>query len=119
MVTPGPTRSLSPAESPQRSPQRSLNEFALELPGGGRIAANGRIGLACVTVDLSAKTQTIDHAFHGDQVKQPGAATALHAFNLPKGTQITVNGKALADLRTLDADGRPATVIPLAPKTTP
>ena len=58
------------------NPLPDLNEFALDLPGGGKIAANGRIGLACVTVDLSAKTVTVDHAFHGDQAKQPGAANA-------------------------------------------
>ncbi len=101
------------------NPLPDLNEFALDLPGGGRIVANGRIGLGCVTVNLSVNTVTVDHAFHGDQAKQPGVATALHAFELPKETKITVNGKALADLKTLEIDGRPATVIPLTTAVTP
>ena len=64
--------------------------------------------------ELFAAANRLRHAFHGDQAQQPGAATVLQAFELPKGTRITVNGKALADLKTIEVDGRSATVIPLA-----
>jgi hypothetical protein len=95
------------------NPLPDLNEFALDLPGGGRIVANGLIGLGCVTVDFSAKTVTVDHAFHGDQAKQPGAANALLATGLDKGARIIVNGTPLPELKTVTVSGKPAQLIPL------
>jgi hypothetical protein len=101
------------------NPLPDLNEFALELPGGGRIVANGRIGLGCVTVDLSAKTVTVDHAFHGDQAKQPGAANALLATGLDKGARIIVNGTPLPSPASTTLNGVPAVLIPLSADVTP
>jgi hypothetical protein len=101
------------------NPLPDLNEFALELPGGGKIAANGRIGLGCVTVNLTAKTVTVDHAFHGDQAKQAEAANALFVTGLDKATQIIVNGKPLTIPASTILDGVPAVLIPLVPDVTP
>jgi len=61
------------------NPLPDLNEFALDLPGGGRIIANGLIGLGCVTVEPSAKTLTVDHAFNGKQADEGNRVGQGHA----------------------------------------
>jgi len=101
------------------NPLPDFNEFALDLPGGGRIFANGRIGLGCVTVDLAAKTVTIDHAWHGEQAKQAAAASALLATGLDKATQVILNGTTLPNLQSVSVDGTPSIVIPLVPDISP
>jgi hypothetical protein len=101
------------------NPLPDLNAFALELPGGGRIVANGRIGLGCVTVDLSAKTVTVAHAFQGAQATQAGAANALLATGLDTATRIIVNGVPLPGPASTLMDGVPAVLIPLGPEVTP
>jgi hypothetical protein len=42
-----------------------LNAFALTTADGVEIAADGKIGLTCVTVEPAIKTLSADHAFHG------------------------------------------------------
>ncbi|MEI8227920.1 MAG: discoidin domain-containing protein [Planctomycetota bacterium] len=101
------------------NPLPDLNDFALDLPGGGRITANGRIGLACVTVDPAAKTVTIDHAFNGDQAAKPEAATAVFVAGLDQAMRFVLNGEPVAALPSTTVDGAPAILVPLVPDVTP
>jgi hypothetical protein len=101
------------------NPLPDLTEFALDLPGGGRIVANGLIGLGCVTFDGAKKTITVDHAWHGEQAANSATANALLATGLSDGLTVVVNGERLPTPATAQLDGQPAVVIPLAPGINP
>jgi hypothetical protein len=76
------------------NPLPDLNSFSLSLPGGGTVAADGKVGLCRVVFDQKANTLKIDHAFKADQAKQDGAAKALLLSGFAKPPAVTLNGQA-------------------------
>jgi hypothetical protein len=90
-----------------------LNSFSLTTPDGVEISADGKVGLACVTIEPAARTVTVDHAYHGEQEKEVDSASSLLASGMPEGFRIVLNGAVRTDLKTVKIDGMPAFVIPL------
>jgi hypothetical protein len=95
------------------NPLPDLNSFSLTTPDGVEISADGKVGLACVTIEPAARTVTVDHAYHGEQEKEVDSASSLLASGMPEGFRIVLNGAVRTDLKTVKIDGMPAFVIPL------
>lgn len=92
-------------------PDPTLWDFT--LPDGRRLRADGRLGLARVTVVTGANRVSLDTALKPGQ-DTPDMATALLAFDWPNPPVVERNGEVLkGKLNTLDIDGKKAYVIPL------
>ena len=100
-------------------PLPDTTHFALALPDGRALEADGRLGLARVMIEPGAGRVTVDYQPTPEQAS-PDLATALLLFGpdgaAPAAPVVTRNGALyLAALPTVAIGGRPARVIPLGP----
>ncbi|MCL1856242.1 MAG: hypothetical protein FWF84_01170 [Kiritimatiellaeota bacterium] len=77
------------------NPLMDLTDFALKTHDGIEVTANGKVGILFLTLDRTAKTLTVEHAFTPDQAASPAAATALTVQNLPAPYTTTYNNTPL------------------------
>ncbi len=88
--------------------------WSLSLPGGMSIRADGRLGLARVTVNLKENRINVDYATAADQVS-PFMAKALVVSGAAKRPQVLLNGTdCTADCASTVIAGRSSFCIPLA-----
>ena len=95
------------------NPLAELNRFSLQAPGGIEATADGKVGIAFVTVQPKEGTLAIEHGFVEEQERAKEAATSLLVFGLKPETAITLNGQAVKQPPSVAIDGRTAIVIPL------
>ena len=88
--------------------------LTFQMPGGATIQADGRLGMARLTVCPRKQTLSIDYALREDQQARPDMASALLVFGMPRAPAVTLNGTALTGkLAQADVDGKTAWLIPL------
>jgi hypothetical protein len=86
--------------------------WSFTAPGGVRLQADGRLGVARVVVRPKARAIWIDTARKSGQ-NTPDMATALLVFGLRRQPVVVLNGRTLPKLATTKIDGETAYVIPL------
>lgn len=89
--------------------------WTLEVPGGVSVSADGRLGLARITVRPRENRLWLDYAVRDDQ-KTPDMATVLVVRGLRPRPALERNGQPCRDARNLTLEGKPALVIPLVPQ---
>ena len=96
------------------NPLPDANDFALTLPGGGTVRADGKVGLLNVEVREADGAVTVEHAFNPDRPRPDGAATRLLLGGFSGEVQATLNGGDARPLPTEPGDdGRPVHVLEL------
>jgi hypothetical protein len=95
------------------NPLAELNRFSLQAPGGLEVTADGKVGIAFVTVQPKEGSLAIEHGFVEEQEREKEAATSLLVFGLKPETAITLNGQVVKQAPSIAIDGRTAIVIPL------
>lgn len=98
------------------NPFPDLTAWSLDLPGGIRVSADGKLGITRVVVAPKERTLTIDHAFRPGET-DPARATALLAFGFTAPPAVKLNGTMLTNLASAVIDGNTAYVIPLGEQT--
>jgi hypothetical protein len=88
--------------------------FEFSVPGGVRLVADGRLGLAGVVFQPRQNQLSIEHALTQEQSQRTDVATCLLAFRLNPATTVTLNGEPVKPIKTVTIDGAQALVIPLA-----
>ena len=86
--------------------------WALEVPGGIKVTAGGRLSLARVVVRPRENRLWLDYAAREDQ-NTADMASALVVFGLKDDPAIERNGQPCRDARRITLEGKPALVIPL------
>jgi len=86
--------------------------WSLEAPGGVKVGADGRLGLARVVVRPRENRLWVDYAAKAEQ-NSTDMATALVVFGLKGQPGVTRNGFRVTDAVPMTVDGTPAWVIPL------
>lgn len=87
--------------------------WSLSLPGGMKISADGRIGIARIAVQPETGRIRIEHALRDDQATHD-TATAIVASGLHKLSAVTLNGADASDrVLQVEIDGEQAHVVPL------
>ncbi len=89
--------------------------FSLEVPGGVRVTADGRVGLLRCIVRPKEGKVWIDYGVKPDQ-QTADMATALLVFGLKDAPTVELNGAPLATLQTVTVDGQAGWVVPLTEK---
>lgn len=97
-------------------PLAELSDFALKTPEGVEVAADGKVGLAFVTVDPANKRIEIEHAFLPEQLADAAAAHSLHVFGAPAGAVVSLNGEGIEAPESVEVAGRKAWAVPLRPR---
>ena len=94
--------------------------MTLSVPGGIQIAADGKLGLARVSVAPATGHLSVDYAVTDGQTGDD-MASALLVSGLSRAPAVTRNGSLLADtgVRALTLDGRRTYVVPLLEGTPP
>ena len=96
------------------NPLPDLTDWSLSVPGGITVKFDGKIGLARVTVQPNQNNVALDWAFKDEQKKVPGIAKSLLVLGTKEPPKVVRNGRPVAEkLKTVDADGQAAFVIPL------
>jgi len=91
--------------------------FALHMPGGISLEADGRVGLMRLIVQPRNNRITLNYAVKDEQMTSD-AATALLVFGLPATPVVERNGQPLEiSAEAVNVNGRPAYVIPLVADT--
>ena len=98
------------------NPFPDLTAWSLDVPGGIRVSADGKLGITRVVVSPKQRTLTIDHGFRPGET-DPAMATAMLVFGFTAPPTVKLNG--VHAHRSLDRDDRRkiAYVIPLGAKT--
>lgn len=87
--------------------------MVMDLPGGMRIKADGRLGLMRLTANPRAGTIDVDYALKEGQTG-PDMADALLVFGAAKMPKATLNGRPCGPLRQVALDRTTAWVLPLS-----
>ena len=96
------------------NPLPDLSAWALEVPGGVEVRADGTLGLARVAVCPAEGKLWVDHDWKPEQLKESGIARRLLVFGLKAAPTVEYNGKPLATPPELvEANGQKAYAIPL------
>jgi hypothetical protein len=82
------------------NPLPDLTKFSLSLPGGARIEADGRIGLAEVEVIPHENRVVVNHAWRDGQDQDRNAASAFVLFDFSSPQSVVLNGIELTQLTT-------------------
>ena len=69
--------------------------FALDVPGGVTVQADGKVSLLRVIVSLKDGRVSVDYAVREEQKTAAGMARALRFDGLNGGTQFVCNGKVV------------------------
>ncbi|MFP4056703.1 MAG: hypothetical protein ACLF0G_07530 [Candidatus Brocadiia bacterium] len=95
------------------NPLPELTPFALTVPGGIVVEADGKLGLARVIVRPRGARLWVDYAFRADQGGEE-RATALRVRGFGRPPRVMLNGEPLGEgLREVDTEPHAAYVIPL------
>lgn len=96
------------------NPLPNLSEWSLSVPNGVEVRADGKLGLARITIRPADGMLDIDQAYKPDQLEAEGVARRLLVFGLKAAPDVTLNGKPLPRKpETVVIDGKAAFVIPL------
>ncbi len=96
------------------NPLPDLTDWALRVPGGVEVRADGKLGLARVIVRPATRQLWIDQAYKAEQIETPGLARRLLVFGLEAAPDVQLNGRPLAPAPArVEIDGRAAYAIPL------
>jgi len=87
--------------------------FALSVPGGVSVKADGRVGLLRLIVRPKENKVWINYGVKDNQ-QTPDMATALLVFGLTGKPIIERNGQPMGQLTTVQVDGQTAYLIPLS-----
>ncbi|HYX37572.1 MAG TPA: hypothetical protein VE954_31100, partial [Oligoflexus sp.] len=93
------------------NPLPDLADFRLSIPGGKRIVANGKIGLARVLIQISTDTVEVDFAMKDEQKSEPGLASEFLLFGFATPPKVICNGVQLQSLDTRTVNGEMAYLI--------
>ena len=104
------------------NPLPEMTLFRMTTPGGVRVEADGRVGLARVIVRPSQNRIWIDHALKTAQKKRGDRATALLVFGLDGQPTVVRNGRRIFPtpaarppvVKRREVDGEEAYVVPLS-----
>jgi hypothetical protein len=97
------------------NPLPDLTPWALTVPGGVEVRADGKLGLARIALCPGAGTLTIDQAYKAEQLTEPGIARRLLLFGVKSAPVVILNGKALVTApERVVVEGRTGYAIPLA-----
>ncbi len=94
------------------NPFPDLTAWSLGVPGGITVTANGRLGLARVTVRPGENKVWVDYAFRDDQKQISDRASALTLKGFQRPPLVEVNGKTIKVKSAIGA-GQPSYTIPL------
>jgi len=96
------------------NPFPDLSSWSLTTPSGVQVTADGKVGMARVTLQPAQGKIWVNYALKDDQAGTPGLATELRVTGLKAAPQVVVNGSPLAGpLGTTTVDGKSAYVVPL------
>lgn len=95
------------------NPLPDLTPLKFTTPGGITVTSRGKVSLTRIVARPAQGEIDIDHAFKPGQEKEADAATALLIQGGKAAPRVTLNGKALTNLSTVDAEGGKAYVVPL------
>jgi hypothetical protein len=84
--------------------------WTMTVPGGVRVSADGKLGLARVVVRPGENRLWVDHAFRAEHEGAPGTATCLLVSGLKARPRVVLNGRPLQKLGLRGA----AYVVPLS-----
>lgn len=80
--------------------------WSMECPGGIKLQADGRLGLARVTVCPAANKVWVECAFNDAQLARPDRATALALTGFAKPPEVLVNGARVTEPLAAIQDGK-------------
>lgn len=95
------------------NPFPDLTPFKFTVPGSIEILADGMLGMARVAVQPANAILWVDNAYKPEQVDEDGVAERLLVFGFDAAPTVTLNGRQLDELESIEHDGRTAFVIPL------
>jgi hypothetical protein len=95
------------------NPLPDLAEFSFTVPGGIRVEANGRLGMARVAINPAARSVEVSQAWREGQAQDAGAATALIVSGFANPPTIELNGRLLETLETNVLKDRLGYIVPL------
>lgn len=97
------------------NPLPDLQPFALVLPDGVEITADGLLGLTFIETDRTGRRIVMDHGFKPAQAEADGIAKTLLVFGLKDKPEVVLNGVVVPQARITPArvDGREAWAIGL------
>jgi hypothetical protein len=96
------------------NPLPDLSNWSFKVPGGVEVRADGKLGLARVTICPKAGKLAIDYAYKPEQLKDSGVAKRLLVFGMKSAPAVLLNGKAPAKAPVdVQVDGKPALAIML------
>ena len=94
------------------NPLPDLSSWSFKVPGGVEVRADGKLGLARVTLCPKAGKLAIDYAYKPEQLKDSGVAKRLLVFGMKSAPAVLLNGKAPAKAPLdVQVDGKPALAI--------
>lgn len=96
------------------NPLAELTHFSLRTPEGIEVTADGRLGLAFLTVKPDQNEIELDYGFIEGQSDKPTTGRCLVVFGMEEAPSVVRNGTALEqEPATVQVDGRTGYVIPL------
>ena len=91
--------------------------WALRLPGGGRVDADGRLGLIRVEADAKAGALTVDYQLKEEQKGRSDMASALVLTGFGAEPKVVFNGEPLKSLKKVKIGEDKGWMVPLSEKT--
>ena len=85
----------------------------LVMPGGQAVAADGRLGLARITIDPHQSRVKVRYALKDAQKNRPDMASALVLSGFDEKPEVSLNGEPVEDLTTFTTEGAKAYGVPL------
>jgi hypothetical protein len=94
------------------NPLPDLTDWTFRVPGGVEVRADGKLGLARVTLCPKEGKLGIDYAYKPEQLKEPGIAKRLLVFGMKSAPAVILNGKVPVKApEQVQVGGKPAFAI--------